>query len=83
MSLNRKWSLGEAFLLPRVAGPGVQAVIKLVQLVLERNSILTLFAFSSENWEPASEVKALMSLLKTTLRNEISKLDKIKLMVCR
>ncbi len=37
---------------------------------------LTLYTFSSENWSrPKSEVSALMSLLLTTIRNEVAELD--------
>ncbi|MBN1996451.1 isoprenyl transferase [candidate division KSB1 bacterium] len=37
---------------------------------------LTLYTFSSENWaRPKTEVSALMSLLLTTIRNEVAELD--------
>src|SRR5690606_8122858 len=42
-------------------------------------SYLTLYAFSTENWQrPASEVEALMELLVNTIRKEVDELQKNK-----
>lgn len=56
---------------------GAQAVRKAVAFA-RRNGIeaLTLFAFSSENWNrPALEVKVLMELFATVLNREVDELD--------
>ena len=47
---------------------GVRTVQKTVQAAIENNiAVLTLFAFSSENWcRPAREVKALIELFLTS-----------------
>ncbi len=66
--------------LPRVAGhrAGIESVQDIVessaQLGLE---VLTLFAFSVENWKrPHKEVRTLMSLLKEFIRRELAKVHK-------
>ncbi len=65
-------------MLPRVAGHnrGVEATRGVVQRCADlKIPVLTLFAFSSENWQrPAAEVKALMTLLQNLLENEIHEL---------
>lgn len=65
---------------PRTFGheAGVKAVKEVVKSSGELNvKYLTLFTFSSENWErPKSEVSALMSLLTRTTRNELDELIK-------
>ena len=65
-------------MLPRVTGhhKGVEAVRKTVKFCTEKNiEALTLFAFSSENWQrPTYEVKALMALLNKVLLEEVSEL---------
>ncbi len=57
---------------------GVQSVREIVETSAELNiKYLTLYAFSTENWQrPKEEVNALMELLVTALNNEISKLHK-------
>ncbi|MDH4273989.1 MAG: isoprenyl transferase [Gammaproteobacteria bacterium] len=78
MDGNGRWA--ERRGLPRVAGhkSGVETVRKIVEAAGEFNvKVLTLFAFSSENWRrPESEVGLLMELLLTALRQEIKKLVK-------
>jgi undecaprenyl diphosphate synthase len=73
--------------LPRVAGhrAGIEAVRDIIEsstrLGLE---VLTLFAFSTENWKrPAGEVRTLMTLLKKYLQRELETVHKnnIKFMV--
>lgn len=66
--------------LPRAAGhkAGVNATRKIVENCAEnRIEALTIFAFSSENWNrPAAEVKNLMALFITTISAEVKKLHK-------
>lgn len=78
MDGNGRWA--KARRLPRVAGhrAGVEAVRRVVEaspgLGIE---VLTLYAFSSENWKrPADEVADLMGLLNHYLRSEIKELHK-------
>jgi len=63
---------------PRIAGhrAGVEAVRQIVSGCAERGvEVLTLFAFSSENWSrPAREVKLLMELFSSALQQEVKKL---------
>ncbi len=74
-------------MLPRVTGHhrGVEATRAVVQRCADlKIPVLTLFAFSSENWQrPATEVKALMTLLQNLLENEIHELhtNNVKLRV--
>ena len=60
--------------LPRFAGhrAGIEAAREIVRACGERNiEVLTLFAFSSENWRrPAGEVETLMGLFRTALERE-------------
>ncbi len=72
MDGNGRWA--EARALGRVLGhrQGAAAVRKVVENSVRYGvKILTLFAFSSENWKrPPAEVKALMELFALTLSNE-------------
>lgn len=66
--------------LPRAAGhkAGVSSTRKIVENC-SKNKIeaLTIFAFSSENWNrPESEVSSLMSLFVSTIMAEVKKLNK-------
>lgn len=65
---------------PRLYGHrvGAESVREIVQTSRELNiNVLTLYAFSSENWKrPRSEVSGLMSILKTFLVSELSKMLK-------
>ncbi|MFB1011403.1 MAG: polyprenyl diphosphate synthase, partial [Thiopseudomonas sp.] len=65
--------------LPGIAGhkAGVMAVREVIETCAEAGvEVLTLFAFSSENWKrPADEVSALMELFMIALRREVNKLD--------
>ncbi len=78
MDGNGRWAKQRH--LPRIAGhkSGVSATSKIVKYCVRRKiSILTIFAFSSENWNrPESEVNGLMSLFVTTLATEVKKLHK-------
>ncbi len=78
MDGNGRWA--EKKFLPRAAGhqAGVKAVRQIVEYCAEQDvEVLTLFAFSSENWRrPKQEVSLLMDLFMTTLQREVDKLDK-------
>lgn len=76
MDGNGRWARQRH--LPRTAGhrEGVKSVRAVVEeSVRRRVEILTLFAFSSENWQrPRSEVNILMELFMSALRGEIPRL---------
>ncbi|WP_373388819.1 polyprenyl diphosphate synthase [Pseudomonas alcaligenes] len=76
MDGNNRWA--KKRLLPGVAGhkAGVDAVRAVIEVCAESGvEVLTLFAFSSENWQrPAEEVGALMELFLSALRREVKKL---------
>ena len=57
---------------------GVESVRDIVEGAAESGiEYLTLYAFSTENWDrPAEEVSGLMELLVTTIRKEVSTLNK-------
>lgn len=78
MDGNGRWA--QKRLLPRAMGhqAGVKAVRKIVEHCAKQNiEVLTLFAFSSENWRrPEEEVSLLMSLFLATLQREVNKLHK-------
>lgn len=65
---------------PRHAGhkAGVNAVRASVEYAVKANiQVLTLFAFSSENWRrPPQEISLLMELFLVALKSEVKKLDK-------
>ena len=78
MDGNNRWA--KKRLLPGIRGhkAGVEA-IRSVLAVCEKHQVqaLTLFAFSSENWQrPLDEVGALMSLFLSYLKREVSSLHK-------
>lgn len=76
MDGNNRWARKR--LMPGVAGhkAGVDAVKAMIEVCVEDGvEVLTLFAFSSENWQrPADEVGALMELFLRALRREVRKL---------
>ena len=76
MDGNNRWARKR--LMPGVAGhkAGVDAVKAMIEVCLEDGvEVLTLFAFSSENWRrPEEEVGALMELFLGALRREVRKL---------
>ena len=78
MDGNGRWA--NRRFMPRVAGhkQGVDALHKCVKVCVERGvQVLTVFAFSSENWErPADEVSGLMELLAKALAREVAQLSK-------
>lgn len=77
MDGNGRWAIRRN--LPRTAGH--RAGVKSVRAVVEEGvrqgiGVLTLFAFSSENWRrPKSEVSVLMELFMSALRAEVSRLN--------
>ena len=78
MDGNGRWANQKH--LPRVAGhrEGVKAARNIIEACGKADiKILTLFAFSSENWNrPETEVSALMDLFISSLENEIQTLNK-------
>ena len=78
MDGNGRWARKRG--LPRVAGhrSGINAVREVVEGCAELGvSVLTLYAFSVENWKrPATEVRTLMLLLREYLHREIDNLDR-------
>ncbi|MDD5462228.1 MAG: isoprenyl transferase [Methylococcales bacterium] len=78
MDGNGRWA--QKRFMPRAVGhqAGVKAVRKIVEYCAKHKvEVLTLFAFSSENWRrPESEVSLLMSLFMATLQREINILDR-------
>ena len=76
MDGNGRWATRRRA--PRFAGhsAGVNAVRDVVGLCVEKGiDVLTLFAFSSENWQrPAEEVGLLMNLFLSALSQEMKKL---------
>lgn len=76
MDGNGRWA--KQRLLPRTAGhrAGVTSVRRTVEHCVSRGvRVLTLFAFSSENWRrPQQEVSVLMELFLSTLDREVAKL---------
>jgi len=77
MDGNNRWA--KKRFMPGVAGhkAGVDAVRAVIKTCAEAGvEVLTLFAFSSENWQrPADEVGALMELFLMALRREVRKLS--------
>ena len=77
MDGNGRWATRR--FLPRVAGhkQGVDSLSRCVEACINRGiSVLTVFAFSSENWNrPADEVSGLMDLLVRSLTGEIPRLN--------
>lgn len=78
MDGNGRWA--QKRFMPRAVGhqAGVRAVRKIVEYcAMQKIEVLTLFAFSSENWRrPEEEVSLLMSLFMSTLQREVNKLHR-------
>ena len=76
MDGNGRWAKQHG--MPRVLGHrrGATALRHVVRACVKRQiGVLTVFAFSSENWfRPEAEVKALMLLFAHSLRREVEKL---------
>jgi undecaprenyl diphosphate synthase len=78
MDGNGRWAAARA--LPRTAGHGmgVRSVKQIVENCAQRNvEVLTLFAFSSENWQrPREEVSMLMNRFLEALDEEVDSLHR-------
>ncbi len=78
MDGNGRWA--KKRLMPRIAGhsAGAETVRKVIQSCIDKKiEVLTLFAFSSENWKrPEKEVSRLMDLFSIVLTRDSKKLDK-------
>src|SRR4051812_21715584 len=78
MDGNGRWAKKRS--LPRLWGhrTGAKSVREIVETAGDVGvKVLTLYAFSTENWSrPSSEISGLMRLLKQTLRSEQPHLDK-------
>ncbi len=78
MDGNGRWATRR--FLPRVAGhkQGVEALRRCVKACADRGvRVLTVFAFSSENWNrPVEEVSGLMDLMVGALGREVPKLSR-------
>ncbi|MET0029565.1 MAG: isoprenyl transferase [Candidatus Thiodiazotropha sp.] len=78
MDGNGRWAKKRG--LPRYAGhpAGVEAVRRVVEAcVVWKIPVLTLFAFSSENWQrPRKEVSLIMDLFVRSLKKEVRRLDR-------
>src|SRR6476659_11453924 len=76
MDGNGRWAKRRA--LPRPLGhqAGMSAVREVVEGCLQANiGVLTLFAFSQENWQrPVGEIEALMKLLEEYIAKEATEL---------
>ena len=77
MDGNGRWATKR--FLPRIAGhkQGIDSLTRCVKACLDRGvSVLSVFAFSSENWNrPAEEVFGLMDLLILALAKEVPRLN--------
>lgn len=77
MDGNNRWA--QARKLPGAAGhkAGVASVRAVVEVALRQGiQVLTLFAFSSENWKrPEAEVNSLMELFAWVLKREVKRLN--------
>lgn len=84
MDGNGRWAEQHGY--PRVLGHrrGATALRNVVRACVERGvRVLTVFAFSSENWRrPAYEVGALMHLFLQSLRREVRRLDEAGVRLC-
>lgn len=76
MDGNGRWATKR--FMPRLAGhkQGLESLRRCVRLCIERGvRVLTVFAFSSENWNrPQEEVSGLMGLMASALSREVPKL---------
>lgn len=74
MDGNGRWAKKQGLLRVKGHRKGVEAVRQTVEAAVELGiEVLTLYAFSTENWNrPKTEVKALMKLLVSSLRKEVT-----------
>ncbi len=78
MDGNNRWAKRNGQSGPAGHRAGVEAVREILRSCRDHGvKVLTLFAFSSENWgRPQPEVRALLALLSRYLRNEVKELHK-------
>lgn len=78
MDGNRRWADQRRLLSTAGHRAGVESVRRVIRLALEyRIEILTLFAFSSENWKrPRQEVVFLLDLIAHSLVKEVDRLHR-------
>jgi undecaprenyl diphosphate synthase len=78
MDGNGRWAIGRG--LPRLAGhrAGVENLRRIITACVEFGvQILTIYAFSTENWgRPPEEVKGLMFILDEVLEKELEELNR-------
>ncbi|MEO0224857.1 MAG: isoprenyl transferase [candidate division WOR-3 bacterium] len=78
MDGNGRWASERN--LPRIIGHkvGSESVREIIRVCLElKIEYLTLYSFSTENWQrPKEEIKGLMELLKFLLKNEVDELNR-------
>ncbi len=78
MDGNGRWARGRG--LPRLAGhrAGVENLRRVLRAAVEFGvPIITLYAFSTENWKrPEAEVRGLLHLLSEALAKEVGELHK-------
>lgn len=83
MDGNGRWAKERG--LPRVMGHrrGVETVRETVRIAAEIGvQVLTLFAFSSENWSrPESEINDLLGLMKLFIRKDLAELKKANMRI--
>jgi undecaprenyl diphosphate synthase len=77
MDGNNRWARREGLSGPAGHRAGVEAVRGILRACRDHGvEVLTLFAFSSENWgRPLPEVRALLALLHRYLRSEVRELN--------
>ncbi|MBE9538357.1 MAG: di-trans,poly-cis-decaprenylcistransferase [Proteobacteria bacterium] len=78
MDGNNRWAKRKGVPGPAGHRAGVEAVREVLRFCRDKGiKVLTLFAFSSENWgRPQPEVRALLALLSRYLRNEVREMHK-------
>ena len=78
MDGNGRWATRHGYSIARGHRQGAKTARTLMRGCADRGiKILTLFAFSSENWQrPRAEVNALLSLFTTYLRGEVNELHR-------
>ncbi len=78
MDGNGRWARARG--LPRLAGhrAGTENLRRMLRAAVEFGiQILTIYAFSTENWDrPEDEVKGLLSIMERVIDRELSELDK-------
>jgi undecaprenyl diphosphate synthase len=79
MDGNGRWAQRHDRTIPEGHREGVRSAKAVADLCgeIEEIDVLTLYAFSTENWQrPDTEIQALMQLLKEWLRREVERMEK-------